>query len=212
MSWNNIFSKCILSSAVLLITNAVLATEAISVELADGRHISDVRSFNLKLGQDDLSILNVIVGTSKLSDVKDKLGGDIYHEGDAGSSIYLLCYLGSDGSIVTFESGELGGSDHTVTTASIFGPNARYRFDKKCIKSSKVNAKLSLGNIHLGIPKDAAKKLKGTPSKDLSDLLLYEFRSTEVLKNEKFDVNSSIEMGLSSNKVSYISVSKTESN
>lgn len=205
--------KYVYPSIIFLITNAALADSAkISVDLLDGRHISDVRIINSKQPQNELSILDIVIGVSNLSDVKSKLGGDVYSEGEAGLNRHILCYIGSDSSVIAFESGEMGGDKHTVSTVSIFGPKAHYQFYKKCIKSSKVNTNLDLGNIHIGMSKDSIKKLKGLPSKDLSNLLLYEFQSTENLKNEKFDVMSSLEIGFIGNKASYISVSKIESN
>lgn len=65
----------------------------------------------------------VFEGTT-LVEIARELGGDIQHAGDAGDSTYWLCYTqpGSattPAAIVWFQSGEMGGADHTLAALAV---------------------------------------------------------------------------------------------
>lgn len=203
----------ILTACVSLLSSISLAKATTSSsELKDGSRVSGVKVIQKKLSDANLSVLGVIVGSTKLSDVKSSLGGnEIYHEGDAGNSLYVLCYEGNDGAIVTFESGEMGGSDHLVTSIGLFGPEGRYRLKNVCSKSSKVNLDLALGGVQLGMSKDSVKKSLGLPSKEQSKILLYQYGSTERSPKGMADISSSFEIHFVANKISYFFASKIES-
>ncbi|MGE9743992.1 hypothetical protein [Bdellovibrio bacteriovorus] len=160
----------------------------------------------------ELSLLTFTIGSSKLSDVKEKLGnGIIYHEGDAGNSLYVLCYEGPDGSIVTFESGEMGGTEHVITSGAIFSAKYTYRLKRHCSKLSLVNRNLKLADIRIGDSTTAVKKVKGVPSKDVKGLLIYSYETQELTTKGQADIISSVEVSFNSGKVSSIAVSKIES-
>lgn len=63
----------------------------------------------------------IIVGTfsirfeeATLESVAKELGGRISHQGDAGESIYWLCYTGPTGRLWIVSHGEMGGEAHAV--------------------------------------------------------------------------------------------------
>lgn len=198
----------------LLVFNIAQAkVENISVELRDGTHISGVKTIERKQPNRELTVFGFIVGASKLSDVKEKFKSNkIYHEGDAAASIYVLCYEGGDGSILIFESsGEMGGSDHVITSASVYDSHESYHLKKECIKSSLVKKGMDIGGIRLGMSNSEVKKLKGNPSSEQQKILLYEYRVEEKTAKGQVDISSSTEIRFADNKVSNISISKIES-
>ncbi|KYG65512.1 hypothetical protein AZI86_00070 [Bdellovibrio bacteriovorus] len=199
-------------STLLLLDVATAKSTTISVELSDGSRVSKVKVIQRKQQDVELSILGLTVGRSKLSDVKGVFGGgEVYHEGDAGNSLYVLCYAGMDGSVITFESGEMGGSEHVISSAGLFGAEAQYRLKKICTKSSKVNLGLNIGEVRVGMSKDLVKKILGSPSKEQSKLLLYQYQVAEQRPKGGADVSSSFEIHFVAGKVSHLSASRVES-
>jgi hypothetical protein len=203
------------SLLALLIPSILFAknTET-SVVLADGKTVQGVKIIERIQSDKELSLSGIIVGKSQLSDVKKRFqGNDIFHDGDAGASIYILCYTGSDGTLVAFESGgEMGGEDHTLTSAQVFATSTAYRFKDHCASSDKINNKIEAGGVHLGMTTDAVKKMKGMPSRELSDLILYNFEVEKKNKKGPYTVSSGLELNFLNNKLIHFELSKVESN
>lgn len=65
----------------------------------------------------DVAGLQVVLEKTSLLDIQKKTGGLIRHQGDAGGSLYFLCYNSKYNTIpiqVWFFSGELGGEGHLI--------------------------------------------------------------------------------------------------
>lgn len=208
---NRIFKKTTI--IYLLFISLNIYAETSIIQLNGGQVVSGVKSFEKKLPNSELTLLNLTIGLSKLEDVKSKLKrSEIYHEGDAGNSLYVLCYKGPDGTIVSFESSEMGGKGHIITAIGIFSVQSSYRLQKNCLESTEVNSKLNIAGVNLGQSKSEIKKRKGSPSKEISNLMIYQFDVTEkTTKNVSVDVSSRIEITLRSNKVVSFYISKIES-
>ncbi|MBC7540661.1 MAG: hypothetical protein H7281_17710 [Bacteriovorax sp.] len=159
----------------------------------------------------ELSILGITIGKSTLEDVKSKFKSkDIYYQGDAGESLYVLCYKSSNGSTIAFESGETGGNAHTVSTISINGTKVPYRLNKICEKTSLIRSKLVINGISLGMSPDLIKRLKGKPSKQSANSLLYQFEIQEKNEKRQLDIISRLEIEFNQDIVSALTASKSE--
>ncbi|MDO9183287.1 MAG: hypothetical protein Q7U04_12815 [Bacteriovorax sp.] len=166
-----------------------------------------------KQSDSELSIMGFTIGKSTLLDVQAKFKSkDIYKEGDAGSSTSLLCYKSSNGSIIAFESGEMGGESHIINSISIHSSSNPYRLSKICEKTSLIKTKLALNGISLGMSSDLITKLKGKPSKQSSNSILYHFEVQEKNGSASVDIMSDFNIELNQNAVSALSASKVESN
>jgi hypothetical protein len=160
----------------LTLMSAVASETRVNVVLNDGTQISGVTVISKKQSDNELNLVGIVVGKSNLSDARQKFSsGEIYHEGDAGDSVYVLCYQGRDGTIAAFESsGEMGGPDHVITFASVMGKDTSYRFKQHCLVSDSINREIkSFTGLHLGMTRVDLKRIKGTPSKESSKLILY---------------------------------------
>lgn len=160
----------------------------------------------------ELSILGITIGKSTLNEVKEKFKSKgIYHEGEAGSSLYVLCYKMSNGSTVSFESGEMGSDAHIVNSISINGPKVPYRLNKVCEKTSLIKTKLAINGVSLGMSPELIKRLKGKPSKQTANSLLYQFEVQDKTDKGKLDIVSRLEIQFSQDAASALTASKIES-
>ncbi len=152
----------------MLITTLLFST-ILSAHSAD--------TINKKLSDKDLTIQGITIGKTTLNEVKEKFKSkEIYHQGDAGESLYVLCYKTSNGTIA-FESGEMGGAEHVIDAVSINGSGVPYHLNNICEKSSAFKGKLAIYGLSLGMSPDLIKTLKGKPTKMENDYLEYNFSS-----------------------------------
>jgi hypothetical protein len=70
----------------------------------------------------------ILLEKTVLADIQSQFGGDLHQAGDAGNSVYWLCYVSkADGRITRswfISDGETGGSDHGVTMVASDTPEA----------------------------------------------------------------------------------------
>ncbi len=144
---------------------------------------------------------------STLASVLSAAGiGEIQHEGDAGDSVYWLCYTieGSKAQrIWVMAHGEMGGPEHAITnvTAELM-KDARGSKDCPALPTKMQPVTLSQG-LWLGVTENAALRVLGSPSHsegpwrsfdhqskvpgacqgglDLSNWMLYKIRSGRVV-------------------------------
>lgn len=196
----------------LLIPMLLFASET-SFELDDGTTISGVKTIEKEISDSDLSVLGITIGKSTLANVSEKFrGNEIYHEGDAAKSLNVICYKGDDGTVVAFESGEMGGKDQTITNLVIVGSKAHYRLEAKCSKSAKFSKAIEVSGIRLGMGKKTIEKAKGNPSKDQKNLIIYAYHASKKTANGDADISSTFILRLDGGKLAQLSISKIESN
>lgn len=197
---------------ITFIAQLGIATES-SVDLGDGTVLSGVTTIEKQLPDSALTVHGITVGVSKLSDVIEKFKGNaVFHEGDAGKSLYLLCYRGKDGTVLAFESsGAMGGAGHVVTNVAVFGPQARYRLVEKCAETPKISRNIEIGGNRLGMTKKKFKKVNGKPSKEQGDLILYSFHASKQTPQGPADITSMLQIRFDGKKASQFSISKIES-
>ncbi len=168
-------------------------------------HISKI------LPESELTINGVTIGKSNLYNSIGRFGTNAFHhEGDAGDSIYVVCWKGADGTKVAFESGELGGRDQTILEGRVLAAGADYRFEKYCKPSKKVDAKVALFGIHLGDAVTEVEKKNGVASVHEDERLIYRYEAERKHGKKKAVVVSEVEIAAKDNKVTQISVGKTE--
>lgn len=124
----------------------------------------------------ELTVLGVIIGKTTMNEVKDKFKAkEIYHEGDAGESLYALCFKGPGNSTIAFESGEMGGNERVVHAVSINSAQNPYKLKQICQKTTVIKSKLALNGISLGMSPDIVKKLVGSPTKQDTNTIEYKY-------------------------------------
>lgn len=202
----------ILAGFIISLPLITYSDESMST-LSNGQKIITVKSINQKQPENELTILGFTLGRSILKEIQDKIPGkEIYHEGDAGKSIYRLCYKGTDGTFVTFESSEMGGRNHIMTSISISSLEIPIRFQKFCANSKLITKEIVVEpGIKLDLTKNEIQKLKGSPSKELTSFLYYEYQTVEHLSKKQIDILSTLELHFKKNKLKKLSISKIES-
>lgn len=209
---NSFLKFTILSGFIFSLPLKTYSGESIST-LSNGQNIITVKSIKQKQPENELTILGFTLGRSTLKEVQDKIPGkEIYHEGDAGKSIYRLCYKGINGTFVTFESSEMGGRNHIMTSISISSLKIPIRFQKHCANSNLITKEIVVEpGIKLELTKNEIQKLKGSPSKESANWLYYEYQTVEHLPKNQIDILSTLELHFEKNKLKKISISKVES-
>lgn len=92
---------------------------------------------------------------TSLVEIADTLGGDIQHAGDASDSTYWLCYsqpgsATTAAAIVWFQSGEMGGDEHTLGAIAV--ETAPATLPAECVEPKKPL------DLETGLPGLAAKR------------------------------------------------------
>lgn len=161
----------------------------------------------------ELTIQGITLAKTTLNEVKAKFKSkEIYHQGDAGETLYALCFKTANGSTIAFESGEMGGADHTIDAISINSPSTPYRLNKICEKSSAFKGKLTINGLSLGMSPDLIKTLKGKPTKSENDYLEYSYNFQEKTEKGTKDTTSDLKIEFKNSAASEIKVSKIETN
>ena len=162
---------------------------------------------NIKQPDSELSVLGFTIGKSKLEEVQSKFKSkEINHEADVASGIKFLCYKTSGGATIAFESGDKGRDDNVITGISINGPGRAYRLAKQCEATSLIKTKLAINGVSLGMSSDLVKRLKGTPSTQSPEAIIYQFE----VKKDQVSIISSLNLRFDDNAVSSITAAKSE--
>lgn len=188
-------------------------TGGITLQLVDGELLKNINPIERKLSDSELDVLGMTIGKTNLTDVQNFFKqGTVYRQGDAGNTLYLLCYIGKNDTLLAFESGEMGGSEHVVSAVRLYKRSKDFKLFKECEKTSKLEKNIVLGN-HLSLnqdPKSVVKKI-GTPVKQTPNLILYYYSIEEATKTGSVDTTASIEVHMQKGKISFIAISKGES-
>lgn len=160
----------------------------------------------------ELTVLGVTLGKTTLNEVKDKFKAkDIYHEGDAAESLYVLCFIGPGNSTIAFESGEMGGSERVVHAVSINSSQNPYKLKQICQKTSMIKSKIALNGISLGMSPDIVKKLVGTPTKQDTNTIEYKYAIQTKTDAGQKDTTSDMIVEFKDSMSNKITASKMES-
>lgn len=162
---------------------------------------------SVKQPDSELSVLGFTIGKSKLEEVQSKFKSkEINHEADVASGIKFLCYKTSSGATIAFESGDKGRDDNVITGISINGPGRAYRLAKRCEATSLIKTKLAINGVSLGMSSDLVKRLKGSPSTQSPESIVYQYE----VKEDQVSIISSLNIRLDDNAVSSITAAKSE--
>lgn len=169
-------------------------------------------SISKKQPDSELTLLGVTIGKTTLNEVKEKFKvKEIYHEGDAGLSLYAICLKSSNGSTVAFESNELGGNEHTVISISVNSQQSPYKLNKICEKNSMVKGKIILHKTSLGMSPDIVKRLTGKPSNQSANTIEYNYEAQEKTEKGQLDIASNLIVEFKNSMSTQFTASKTES-
>ncbi|OPY94208.1 hypothetical protein A5906_14720 [Bradyrhizobium sacchari] len=112
---------------------------------------------------------------TRLGAVREAVGGGtIQHQGDAGDSIYWLCYRRAQHRLWIVSSGEMGGPDHLVTeiVEELSEKDAETSTDCAIIPEKFVPLVFD-GKLHLGMSRLEVVAALGPPSKSEADQMVY---------------------------------------
>jgi len=110
-----------------------------------------------------------------LGAVREAVGvGTIQHQGDAGGSIYWLCYRRAQHRLWVVSSGEIGGPDHLVTEIVEELTEKGTEISTDCATIPKRFAPLVFdGKLHLGMSRLEVVTALGPPSKSEAARMVY---------------------------------------
>ena len=110
-----------------------------------------------------------------LGAVREAVGeGTIQHQGDAGGSIYWLCYRHAQHRLWVVSTGGLGGPDHVVTEIVEELTEKDTETSTDCAIIPEKFAPLVFdGKLHLGMSRSAVVKALGPPSKSEAAQMVY---------------------------------------
>ena len=112
---------------------------------------------------------------TRLDAVRDAVGeGTIQHQGDAGDSIYWLCYRRAQHRLWVVSSGEMGGPDHRVTEIVEELAEKNTEASTDCaIVPEKFGPLVFDGRLHLGMSRMEVVRALGSPSKSDAARMVY---------------------------------------
>ncbi len=115
---------------------------------------------------------------TKLDTVRNAVGeGSIQHKGDAGGSIYWLCYKHAQHRLWVVSGGEIGGSDHLVTEIVEEFIEKETETSTDCAVMPEKFAPLVLdGKLRLGMSRREVVTALGPPSKSETAQMVYSHR------------------------------------
>ena len=188
-------------------TYSLIILSSLSLYSALAMSEEKVNIKNMKQPDSELSILGFTIGKSKLEEVQSKFKSkEINHEADVASGIKFLCYKTSGGATIAFESGDKGRDDNVITGISINGPGRAYRLAKHCEATSLIKTKLAINGVSLGMSSDLVKRLKGAPSTQSPEAIVYQYE----VKEDQVSIISSLNLRFDDNAVSSITAAKSE--
>ncbi|MBR0835295.1 hypothetical protein JQ612_19090 [Bradyrhizobium manausense] len=148
---------------------------------------------------------------TRLGAVREAVGqGTIQHQGDAGNSIYWLCYRRAQHRLWVVSSGEMGGPDHLVTeiVEELTEKDAGASADCAVIPE-KFSPVVFDGKLHLGMSRQEVIKALGPPSKSEAAQIVYSHQGK--LANG-FDETAWLILGFGEDKLVSMRGGKTTTN
>lgn len=137
-----------------------LPKSTISKELASKLRVSD---------------MNIVLETTRMTDVQKRFGGAFGQDGDAGTSLEWPCLRGGDateGWVLWLKSGEM--DDGTVGSFQWQRVRRSTKFDERCGLLSKADEKVELPiPLNLGMPEVKLLQLFGQPTARHGNTVLY---------------------------------------
>ncbi|WP_441277056.1 hypothetical protein AB7783_05470 [Tardiphaga sp. 172_B4_N1_3] len=148
---------------------------------------------------------------TRLDAVREALGeGTIQHRGDAGDSIYWLCYRRAQHRLWVVSGGEIGGPDHLVTeiVEELTEKDAGASTDCGIIPE-KFSPVIFDGELHLGMSRQEVITALGPPSKSEAAQIVY---SHEGKLADGFDETAWLILRFRENKLVSMRGGKTTTN
>lgn len=182
------------------------------IELSSGALVKDVTITSKKLSKKELTVLGLTIGKSTLAEVAKQLPNkNLVQKGDAAASSTSLCYVDGKGIALRFNSGEMGGNDKIITDVTIQKDLEKSQNTAVCSLSDKLNFKIDIDALSIGMTKKKVLSLKGKPNKELKDLILYNYESSTGVGDKRIDIHSILELHFVNDKLIKINLSKIES-
>lgn len=186
----------------------------VTLEVSNEKRIKNVKVLKNIPEEKYFKILDWEIGKSRITDVQVVLGGIISHHGDAANSVYSICYTGKDSSVLTFESSEIGGEEHIITSVSLEeSAQVSARNKLNCESSSKISKEVKFGDIaFLQERPSKIKKIFKNSSKSLDNLIVYYFNETIVENLKEWNIAVIFEIYTKKDKIEKIVLTKTKTN
>lgn len=174
----------------------------------------------LQLTKEDTTILGLAIGAASLKDVEAKLGeANILPRHGSASSSNTICYVSSDGTVLSFGAGPMGGF-MDITEFAIWSRKAKFPNRSACRTSTVISRNVStISGIKLGLTAEQLSKLIGTKVTTEPELTRYELlcrqkmtadeiKRFNVSERPYFDVSSFVEIQFSGSDASRIDLAK----
>lgn len=148
---------------------------------------------------------------TRLDAVREAVGeGTIQHQGDAGGSLYWLCYRRAQHRLWVVSHGEMGGPDHLVTeiVEEVAEKDAGASTDCAVIPE-KFSPVVFDGKLHLGMSRQAVIAVFGPPSKSEAARIVYSHKGKVA---DGFDETALLILGFRAGKLVSMRGLKTTTN
>jgi len=186
------------------------STKTTSVKLRSGKLVDDVEIRSGRPAGADVTINGIVINSSTLNEVRRKFGRqNTSHVGDAGDSIYSLCYYGSDGVKVVFESGEMGGKKQVVNSVRLYTKKAAGEADSPCLLSPIISSSVKVGRLALRSQIGQVEKIFGRPSKRFENVSIYLFEENKRHKDADWITVTIFEIEIEDGWIGAIHVSQS---
>jgi hypothetical protein len=225
----NIYKNKLLKLFLLILLLLPVKVYSGEIEYEIDGYIFSGTSRNKHINESHITILGFTIGEHSLKDIQSKLGNTNILRKEECSTIQI-CYssnLNSDKTIVVFETDAMGGWDE-LTTIYIFSDKANFPNFKQCKKSELISKEIQTkSGLKLGINKKQLKGILGEPTNYIKDDLFYIYETKrkmtkeeiegmskqwpDVKDNPYFDEFSYIHAKFIDDKMTYLSISKSES-
>jgi hypothetical protein len=152
----------------------------------------------------DRTALGIVVGEATLAEVMSKFGpSEVIESG--GKSV---CYVSPAGSVAVFDARvQPGGSEPTVTRASLYRQRSGYRHVEKCAPTIQIAPDSLVSRISFKSTPAQIRKLKGRPTRSAKGNQTYTHRSEEVTPFGKAEVGSRVDIRFVGTRISEIHLS-----
>ncbi|MDR0477947.1 MAG: hypothetical protein LBH14_08465 [Desulfobulbaceae bacterium] len=156
-------------------------------------------------------ILPVQLERTTLREIKDRVGVGVIHErGDAGDYESYLCYSGRTAERIWVSAGEMGGSEHAVTSVLLSTAIGSERPADCPQLPDRFQPILVNRSLSIGSSVGQLEKLFGSPSTQKDGWLLYPYIG-KVMSN-KYDRVSLLAVRVNNGKIANLAVFQTTSN
>ena len=151
------------------------------------------------------------LGENTFADVQHRLGSALVTEsGDAGGYLARMCFIVSDGLVIHFMAGPLGGPEHFLGGFEI-AKAASLSSLAQCAQS-QVAVDTTVGGLFLGIARDDFRRIVDPMGQYPTDNTSFVFEHKQMINRQEHDLLIFVEASFEDGRMVRLGVHKTETN